>query len=225
VLRYDDRGVGASTGRESRVVATSADFANDVREVVKFLRGRTDVDGARIALVGHSEGAVIAPMVASQDKGIRAIALLAGSAYTGRRISMFQNQDLVNQNRSLTRAQRDSIMATIPARLDAAAKSEPWVEFFMQHDPLKVARLVSQPTLILQGETDRQVTPEQADTLAATLRAAGNADVTVQKFGATNHLFLADSVGAAPGYASLPDKRIRRSVLGALADWLVVKLK
>jgi len=225
VLRVDDRGVGASTGHESRAVATTADYANDVREVVKFLRARTDVDGARIALVGHSEGGMIAPMVASQDKGIRAVALLAGPAYTGRRVMMFQNQDAVNQAKGLTNAQRDSIMATVPARLDSIASTEPWIGFFMQHDPLKVARRLSQPTLILQGETDRQITPEQADSLAATLKASGNADVTLRTFPATNHLFLADSVGVASGYASLPDKHVRRVVLGTLADWLAVKLR
>lgn len=225
VLRVDDRGVGASTGRESRRVATSADFANDVREVVKFVRARTDVDGARIALVGHSEGGMIAPMVASQDKAIRAIVLLAGPAYAGRRVMMFQNQDVVNQNKALSQAQRDSIMATVPARLDSIAATEPWIGFFMQHDPLKVAKLVSQPVLILQGETDRQVTPEQGDSLAATLKVAGNTDVTLRKFPATNHLFLADTSGVASGYASLPDKHVRRVVLGTLADWLSIKLK
>lgn len=225
VLRVDDRGVGASTGRESRRVATSADYASDVREIVKFLRARTDVDGARVALIGHSEGGIIAPMVASQDKGIRAVALLAGPAYTGRRVMMFQNQDAVNQAKGLSQTQRDSIMATVPARLDSIAGTEPWIGFFMQHDPLKVVKLVSQPVLILQGETDRQVTPEQADTLAATLKASGNTDVTVRKFPATNHLFLSDSVGAASGYTSLRDTHVRRVVLGALADWLTIRLK
>lgn len=225
VLRVDDRGVGASTGRETRAVATSADFANDVREVVKYLRSRTDVDSTRIALVGHSEGGMIAPMVAAQDKGIRAIALLAGTAYTGRRVMMFQNQEAVNEASGLTQVQRDSIMASVPARLDSIGAAAPWIGFFMRHDPLTVARLISQPTLILQGETDRQVTAEQADTLAAAIKSSGNSDVTLRKFPATNHLFLLDSVGSASGYAGLPDKHVRRVVLGALADWLVVKLK
>jgi uncharacterized protein len=225
VLRVDDRGVGASTGRETRAVATSADFANDVREVVKYVRSRKDVDSTRIALVGHSEGGMIAPMVASQDRGIRAVVLMAGTAYTGRRVMMFQNQEAVNEAAGLTQGQRDSIMTSVPARLDSIGAAAPWIGFFMRHDPLTVAKLVSQPTLILQGNTDRQVTLEQADTLAAAIKSSGNTDVTVRKFPATNHLFLADSVGAASGYATLPDKHVRRTVLGALADWLAVKLR
>ena len=163
---------------------------------------------------------MIAPMVASQDKAVRAIVLLAGPAYNGRRVMMFQNQDNVNQVKSLTSAQRDSIMKKVPAALDSIGRTNPWIAFFMQHDPLKVARLITQPVLILQGETDHQVTPEQADTLYATLRSAGNTAVTMKKFPATDHLFLADSIGVASGYAALPDKHVRRTVLGVLADWL-----
>ena len=225
VLRVDDRGVGASTGHESRAVATSADYANDVREVVKFLRARKDVDTTRIALVGHSEGGMIAPMVASQDKNIRAIALMAGPAYTGRRVMMFQNQDAVDQIKSLSQQARDSVMRLVPHMLDSIGAGNPWIGFFMQHDPLKTARLVSQPVLILQGATDHQITPEQADTLAAAFRSAGNKDVTVKVFAATNHLFLPDSVGEASGYTKLKDARVRRDVLGALADWFAIKLK
>ncbi len=79
--------------------------------------------------------------------------------------------------------------------------------------------------LILQGETDQQVTPEQADTLAAAFRAGGNRDVTVRKFPATDHLFLADSVGNPARYGMLSTRTVRPAVLGALADWLVDHLR
>lgn len=225
VLRVDDRGVGASTGRETRAVATSADYANDVKEVIKYARTRKDIDANKIVLLGHSEGGMIAPMVASQDKQLRAIVLLAGTAYTGRRVMTFQNQDAINQVKALTPTQRDSIMRTVPAALDSLGRVNPWIGFFLQHDPLRTAKLVTQPVLIVQGETDHQVTPEQADTLAIAMRGAGNKDVTVKKFPDTDHLFLADPSGVASGYATLPDKHVRRTVLGTVADWLVLKLK
>ena len=164
-------------------------------------------------------------MVASQDKQLGAIVLMAGNAYTGRRIMIFQNEDALRQVKTLTTPQRDSIMRTVPASLDSLGKTNPWIGFFMQHDPVRTAKLVTQPVLILQGETDHQVTAEQADTLAIAMRAAGNTDVTVKRFPATDHLFLADTSGVVSGYATLPDKHVRRTVLGALADWLVLKLK
>jgi uncharacterized protein len=95
------------------------------------------------------------------------------------------------------------------------------MRYFMTTDPLVTARAVKQPVLILQGDTDMQVTPEQADSLAATMKAAGNRNVTMKRFPATNHLFLADPSGAPQGYASLTDTRVRRDVLGTLADWVV----
>jgi pimeloyl-ACP methyl ester carboxylesterase len=76
VLRYDDRGVGQSTG--AFATATSADFADDAEAAVNYIRSRADLKGLSIGLMGHSEGGMIAPIVASRDKGIKFIVLLAG---------------------------------------------------------------------------------------------------------------------------------------------------
>jgi len=76
VLRYDDRGVGKSTGNFS--TATTFDFADDVEAAVSFIRSRQDLNKLAIGLIGHSEGGVIAPIVASSDKDIKFIVLLAG---------------------------------------------------------------------------------------------------------------------------------------------------
>ena len=76
VLRVDDRGVGKSSGNFDS--ANSADFAKDVSNSVDFLKTRQKVDLKKIGLIGHSEGGMIAPMVASQRKDIDFIILLAG---------------------------------------------------------------------------------------------------------------------------------------------------
>jgi dipeptidyl aminopeptidase/acylaminoacyl peptidase len=220
VLRYDDRAVGESGGLEGAASVTSADFADDVRAVVAWLRARNDIDGARITLVGHSEGGIIAPMVAATDSQIAGVALLAGTAYRGRDVMMFQNRQSIDRAPNLTKAQRDSIFATVPAQLDALGKSNPWIGYFMSYDPIATIARVRQPVLILHGNTDRQVTPEQADTLAGALRAAGNRAVTLTRFNETNHLFLRDPSGAPDGYSALTDVGVRREVLGALADWM-----
>jgi fermentation-respiration switch protein FrsA (DUF1100 family) len=193
--------------------------------VIAWLRTRADIDGSRIALAGHSEGGAIAPMVAASDPKVRAIALLAGPAYDGRRILMFQQKQGIEREPGLSAAQRDSLLKTIPSQVDLQARNSPWVAYFLTYDPLPTARRVKQPVLILQGETDRQVSPEQADTLAATFRASGNRNVTLRKLPATNHLFLDDPSGYASGYAALKNSHVRREMLGALADWLVTTLK
>lgn len=221
VLRFDDRGVGASGGAASRANATSADFADDVASAVAYLRARADIDGTRIALAGHSEGGFIAPMVAAKDPSVRAIALLAGPAYNGRRVLEFQNENAIKAATQLTETQRDSIRRTVPKGLDSLAAANTWMGFFMKTEPSAALRRVKQPTLVLQGNTDQQVTPEQADSIVTILKSSGNTRVTVQRFPATNHLFLVDPSGAPAGYTALKDTRVRREVLGALVDWMV----
>jgi len=82
VLRFDDRGIGESTGDFG--AATSLDFASDVSHLVKFLSKHNEIDPDRIGLVGHSEGGLIAPMVASKlpDK-VAHVVLLAGPGVDG----------------------------------------------------------------------------------------------------------------------------------------------
>jgi pimeloyl-ACP methyl ester carboxylesterase len=221
VLRFDDRGVGASGGAASRANATSADFADDVASAVAYLRARADIDGTRIALAGHSEGGFIAPMVAAKDPSVRAIALLAGPAYNGRRVLEFQNENAIKAATQLTETQRDSIRRTVPKGLDSLAAANTWMGFFMKTEPSAALRRVKQPTLVLQGNTDQQVTPEQADSIGTILKSSGNTRVTLRHFPATNHLFLVDPSGAPAGYTALKDTRVRREVLGAMADWVV----
>ena len=76
VLRYDDRGVAESTG--DHATATSADFASDANAAIDYLAGREDLAGVQLGIAGHSEGGMIAPMVASQNEQVDFIALLAG---------------------------------------------------------------------------------------------------------------------------------------------------
>ncbi|MFC2092776.1 alpha/beta hydrolase family protein [Bacteroidota bacterium] len=90
VLRYDDRGVGESTGNISE--STTEDFAGDVIEAVKYLQTRNDIRHDNIGLCGHSEGGIIAPLVASKHKDITFIILMAGTGVTGEEIVLEQTE-------------------------------------------------------------------------------------------------------------------------------------
>lgn len=81
VLRYDDRGVGGSQGSVS--LATTSDFADDALAAVRQLAARPDIDPRRIGLVGHSEGAVVAPLAATRSDSVAFLVLLAGTAVPG----------------------------------------------------------------------------------------------------------------------------------------------
>ncbi len=82
VLRYDDRGVGRSTGEFG--VALTDDFAADAKAAAEFLGKQEAIDPARIGLIGHSEGALAAPIVAAESRGISFVVLLAGPGVDGR---------------------------------------------------------------------------------------------------------------------------------------------
>lgn len=89
VLRYDKRGVSKSTG--SYALATTADFAADADAAVNFLKTQAVTDPKRIGLLGHSEGGVIAPLVASAHPAdIAFVVLLAGPGMIGEKILLAQ---------------------------------------------------------------------------------------------------------------------------------------
>jgi len=224
VLRLDDRGYGASGGDFSS--ATSADFAEDVRAALAYLRSRPDVADDRLGLVGHSEGAMIAPMIAAADTLLAGIVLIAGPAQTGREIITFQQRWAVEHAADIPPAARDSVLAEAARQLEHAAATQPWVRFFLDHDPLAVAQRVRRtPVLILHGATDRQVTAEQAETLAAAFRTAGNPDVMVRVFEDINHLMIRDPSGDPAGYTQLDSAAVEREVLSVLADWIAARLR
>lgn len=81
VLRFDDRGRGGSTGDFSG--ATSADFATDVEAGIEFLKRHPKIDADKIGLIGHSEGGLIAPMVAAERSDVHFIVMLAGTGVNG----------------------------------------------------------------------------------------------------------------------------------------------
>ncbi len=81
VLRVDDRGVGGSTGSTMR--STSEDFASDAIAGIEFLEGRKEIDRRHIGLIGHSEGGLIAPMVAVRRHDVAFIVMLAGPGLPG----------------------------------------------------------------------------------------------------------------------------------------------
>lgn len=91
VLRCDDRGVGGSTG--DMVHATTLDFAQDVEYQLDYLLMKPELfDPQRLFLFGHSEGAVVAAIVAARRKEVAGVAMLGGSGVDGRTVLMQQNE-------------------------------------------------------------------------------------------------------------------------------------
>ncbi len=91
VLRLDDRGVGASTG--SFAAATLVEFADDTQSAVRYLGERVDI--GPIGLIGHSEGGMVAPMVANRSPAVRFVVLLAAPGMSGKDLLPLQNDVVI----------------------------------------------------------------------------------------------------------------------------------
>lgn len=95
VLRFDDRGTAKSTGDFKN--ATTFDFATDVEYAIKYLQTRREINKNSIGLIGHSEGGIIAPIIASKNKNIDFIVLMAGSTLRGDKLLLLQKYKIETQ--------------------------------------------------------------------------------------------------------------------------------
>jgi hypothetical protein len=219
VLRFDDRGVGASTGDFAS--STEREGLEDVGAVLAFLRARGDIAGDRIAVLGHSEGARVAMWAAAEDGALAGLVLMAGAA-DPRSAARAQARWQIEHSPEIPASARDSLLARVEQRMDSLAVAGSREVY--RWDAPALARRIRAPVAIFQGGTDRQVPPEQAEALAALFRSTGNADVTVRVFPDVNHLFVADPSGDFLRYGTLESGALEPSVLEAVSAWVTSKL-
>ncbi len=121
VLRYDDRGTAKSTGDFS--AATSLNFAGDAESAVRFLEARREVNPEKIGLIGHSEGALIAPMVANRGGLVAFLVLLAPPGVPGDLISISQTEKLL-ELRGAAASRREAVAASLKLLFTAIAAGD-----------------------------------------------------------------------------------------------------
>lgn len=121
VLRYDDRGIGQSKGFFG--TATSFDFADDAEAGLMWLKQQPLIDKNRTGIAGHSEGGLIAPIVASRNKDVDFVILLAGTGVTGEEIILAQAQLIGSKSGGSPEALKENDL--LSRRLYAAIKKEP----------------------------------------------------------------------------------------------------
>lgn len=224
VLRMDDRGTGASGGTHRG--STSADFAEDIRAGLAYLRTRPEINAKRLGVMGHSEGALIASMVAVEDPDLTAIVLLAGVADPGRNALAFQIKNQYINDSTLTPEKRAELITAIPQRIEGMMAADPWMKFFVEYDPAATMRRVKTPVLILTGSNDMQAVASQVPIQEKAFRDGGNKDVTAKILPGLNHLFVEDADGFPGNYAKLPQPLVMRAdVVETITEWLAKRLK
>jgi uncharacterized protein len=125
VLRYDDRGIGGSS--QVSHDDTSETYAGDAAAAVQFLKGRPEINPKQIGLLGHSEGGIIAPMVASQTSDVAFIILMAGTGEPGSKILVDQARTVL-EARGASAADVEKAVTLERQIVDAALRGEGWGE-------------------------------------------------------------------------------------------------
>jgi pimeloyl-ACP methyl ester carboxylesterase len=241
VVRYDKRGVGQSGGRIES--ATIADYAADAQGVLRWLEKQKGIDKERIALVGHSEGGLVAMLTAGRERGkVAALALIATPSASGNEVVLEQQKHMLSKM-PIDDAQREEKMALQQKINTAVIKGTgwgdiseqarrvadtPWFFSFLTFDPEKAMSDTRQPVLIVQGELDTQVLPHHADKLAelARKRKGDKVAIEVVKVPGVNHLLVPAKTGDVSEYGSLgPDAKVSPQVTGAVASFLTKVLK
>ncbi len=189
VLRADDRGTAKSTGDFK--TATTADFATDTEAGIAYLKTRAEVNPRKIGLIGHSEGGVIAPMIAARNKDVAFIVMMAGTGVPGDQVIVAQGEAIeVASGKSSEEAAKNAtkekeILTLVETEKDKAVLEKelkeklagqipeaqiglqieqvtsPWFRYFLTYDPATALRKVTCPVLAINGSLDKQVLPAQ----------------------------------------------------------------
>ena len=245
VLRYDDRGVSGSEG--DYAAATIDDFAGDAASAIGYLRSHPEIAAGKVGIIGHSEGGMIALMLAKNRK-VDFIVSLAGPGVDGKTLLDMQRTAIMKTggapdfyidayNNLMNRAVdlvlaienkkelRDSITVLFNGTpLENAVEptiaqlATPEIRSFLQYDPKEYFPAVHCPVLVLNGEKDLQV-PATPNLEAIRNGLVHNPNVTVISYPDLNHLFQTAETGLPQEYGVI-EETFNREVLQDITDWI-----
>lgn len=201
VLRYDDRGWGS--GDTNLYAGTTADYAADARSALRLLRSLPMVDTTRVGIIGHSEGGLIAEILAA-EKGVDFAIFMAAPAVPGSEVLTGQSRYIL-EKQGASQTQIDQAMAAIAKMAtDTSSINARWLQYFYHLDPKPLLRKIKKngtPVLVLQGGSDSQVLPK--DNLPVMTRLLGKKTAPVRCYPDHNHLFQSCHTGLPSEYADI----------------------
>lgn len=247
VLRYDDRGVGKSTGQFPR--AASTDFALDADAAAIYLRGRPEIDARKIGFIGHSEGGLVGPLAAVKDPKIAFVVMMAGPGVPGLELITAQRaaintaagmtsavqarnqlaaqemdravldaKDMDQARQEATRILTGVGMSPAAAIAQAVQVATPWYRYFLAYDPRPTLKELRVPVLAINGDKDLQVIASQ--NLPAIREALkDNRDAEVVELPGLNHLFQTARTGLPSEYGKI-EETMSPAALDLITDWI-----
>ena len=246
VLRYDDRGIEQSEGDFSS--STIADFAQDALAGIEYLRTRPEVAPGKVGLIGHSEGGLVAFMLAAEQK-TDFIVSLAGPGVDGKSLLDMQRTAIMkaggapdfyieSYNRLMNAAVdilrrvddhkelRDSITVLFAGTpLESAVDptlaqlASPEIRSFIESDPADFFSGINCPVLALNGEKDLQV-PAGPNLEAIHKGLAHNPNVSIKSYPNLNHLFQTAQTGLPQEYGQI-EETFNPQVMKDIIDWIL----
>ncbi|MCS6830646.1 MAG: alpha/beta hydrolase [Armatimonadota bacterium] len=243
-LRYDKRGIGASTLPEKERYKTSlSQLARDAAAAYNYLRQQPQVDPQRVGILGYEDGALIGMALAAELPSPPKV--LVCLAPPGRTPAIILRDNLQQRWRSegmsADKIQRrlsdfDAAIAALYYRLPLPPLHEDVAPYFMLPDrsylqefyfenPVARLKAVKIPVLLLYGELDRRVSPKQdGELLYQQARDAGNSKVTLKVLPGTAHAFKASPSGDTQDVLTNPQLPLAPGLVDALKEWLSANL-
>lgn len=216
VFRYDDRGFGSENAELFN--ATTLDLANDVESALNALKNHPNIDTDKIGLVGHSEGGLIAPIVASRNSEVDFLILLAGPGVNGMEVLVEQTKAILKVNGYSKKEIEEQLKALKNGEL--AGHSHPWMKCFLELEPSVYLEKVKQPVLVLNGTKDLQVLYKQnLPAIKKALKEGGNKSYKIHKLKGLNHLFQECKTGSPNEYFQI-EQTISPKVLKLMKDFV-----
>ena len=224
-LRYDKRGLASTEGTFDMAMTTLEDFALDAAEAARALDTRAEI--GPVFFIGHSEGGTLALLAARGGAPVRGVVLVSTM---GRSFTVVLREQLARQIPPPMLAQFDTAWATYIATDDSvryppilASLFVPVNRRFVQSwhalDPVRLLADLTHAAIVVQGETDVQVTPVDARALAA-----ARPDVTLALLPGVNHV-LKEASGATANDQLMsytdPSIPLAPSVVPSIADWIL----
>lgn len=248
MLQYDKRGVGKSTGV---FVDTLPVMERDVAASVEFLRTRRDIDPDQIALIGHSQGGVAVPAVASRDPRVAAVVVLSGPV--GARGELFLGILRANlRSGGKSQAEADRVATAVGEWMEARSRSDEGTEIAQTRAaaitafssvglsdgalavldnpvvlsmytaaPLEALASIRVPVLAIFGSKDDVIAPELSVAAATTALAANPDALVVSVPGAKHELAPA---AEEPQAAEAGGDRMVPAVVDLMGEWLTKRL-
>lgn len=235
VLRYDKRARVQPMWYANRVFTVYDEAVQDALSALTLLRQQPEVSVAHTFLLGHSLGGMLAPRIAVADGKLAGIIIMAGATrmhlpeQIDRQFAYLQSIAGADSNQiKAARVQMEPGLARVRALTPAdTADASPipglggtgaryWLDL-ASYDPAVVMRDLHIPALVLQGMRDYQVPPDQLDDW---LRVVGRrADVTVKRYPALTHLFIAGEGAPSPAEYAKPG-HVDPQVMVDIAAWM-----